>query len=118
MVAVGAAVLTLAALAGIGALAGFRVVSRLRDLTGPLAASVDRIRVWLTEGPLGLDPQQVASIRDQVVGALYEPARDRAAARPPTPPLLRGAPRSARSSPSSQRCACWLPSAGPDWRTA
>ena len=62
----------LGVLAGIGALVGFRVVSRLRELTGPLAASVDRIRVWLIEGPLGLDPQQVASIRNQVVGSLYD----------------------------------------------
>jgi putative heme transporter len=64
----------LAVLAGIGALVGFRVVSRLRELTGPLAAGVDRIRVWLTEGPLTLDPQQVASIRNQVVGTLYDAA--------------------------------------------
>ena len=74
LAALAAVLVLLAVLTGIGALVGFRVVSRLRELTGPLAASVDRIRAWLTEGPLALDVQQVASIRNQVVGALYDAA--------------------------------------------
>lgn len=68
-----AAVLTLAAvLLGIGSLVGFRAVSAVQDLTRPLAAGIDRIRVWLIEGPLGLDSQQVAEIRNEIVTWLYE----------------------------------------------
>lgn len=66
-----AVLLLLGVLTGIGGLVGFRVVSRLRDLTGPLAAGIDRVRTWLTDGPLELDPEQVAGLRDQVVTALY-----------------------------------------------
>jgi putative heme transporter len=67
------AVLALAVvLLGIGFLVGFRIVSAMRDLTRPLAAAIDRIRVWLIEGPLGLDPQQVAEIRNEIVTRLYE----------------------------------------------
>ncbi len=67
------AVLALAGvLLGIGFLVGFRTVSAMRDLTRPLAAAIDRIRVWLIEGPLGLDPQQVAEIRNEIVTRLYQ----------------------------------------------
>ena len=67
-----AAVLTLAAVfLGIGVLVGFRAVSAMQDLTRPLAAGIDRIRVWLIEGPLGLDAQQVAEIRNEIVTWLY-----------------------------------------------
>lgn len=76
LAALSAVLVLLAVLVGIGALIGFRVVSRLRELTGPLAASIDRIRVWLIEGPFSLDAQQVATIRNQVVGALYDAAPD------------------------------------------
>lgn len=68
-----AAVLSLAAvLLGIGFVVGFRAASAMQDLTRPLAAGIDRIRVWLIEGPLGLDPAQVADIRNQIVTWLYE----------------------------------------------
>ncbi len=67
------AVFSLAAvLLGIGFLIGFRAASAMQDLTRPLAAGIDRIRVWLIEGPLGLDPQQVADIRNEIVAWLYE----------------------------------------------
>ncbi|MGY2129761.1 AI-2E family transporter [Blastococcus sp. SYSU DS0617] len=67
------AVLTLlAVILGIGFLVGFRAATALRDLTRPLAAGIDRIRVWAIEGPLGLDPQQVADIRNQIVSFLYQ----------------------------------------------
>ncbi|WP_164704557.1 AI-2E family transporter [Blastococcus litoris] len=67
------AVLALAAvLLGIGFLVGFRAASAVQDLTRPLAAGIDRIRVWAIEGPLGLDPQQVADIRNEIVTWLYQ----------------------------------------------
>ncbi|WRL66353.1 AI-2E family transporter [Blastococcus brunescens] len=66
-------VLALAAvLLGIGFLIGFRAAAAVQDLTRPLAAGIDRIRVWAIEGPLGLDPQQVAEIRNEIVTWLYE----------------------------------------------
>lgn len=74
------AVLTLlGVLLGIGFLVGFRAVSTIQDLTRPLAAGIDRIRVWLIEGPLGLNPQQVADLRNEVVTRLYEVVPDPAA---------------------------------------
>ncbi|MGY1634641.1 AI-2E family transporter [Geodermatophilus sp. SYSU D01186] len=44
----------------------------MRDLTQPLTAGIDRIRVWLVEGPLHVDPHQVADIRNAVVDQIYE----------------------------------------------
>ncbi|WNV77667.1 AI-2E family transporter [Geodermatophilus sp. DSM 44513] len=64
--------LLLTVLGGVGSLVGFRVTARLGDLTAPLAAGIDRIRVWLIEGPLGLDPQQVTGIRNAAVDQLYQ----------------------------------------------
>ncbi|MGY1665785.1 AI-2E family transporter [Geodermatophilus sp. SYSU D00696] len=72
--------LFLAVLTGVGALVGFRAAARLRDLTRPLTAGIDRIRVWLVEGPLGLDPQQAAGIRNTLVTRLYELAPEPTAA--------------------------------------
>ena len=56
---------------GIGFLVGFRAADKLRNLARPLTAGIDRIRVWLTEGPLGLNPQQVTEIRNTVVDRVY-----------------------------------------------
>lgn len=70
--ALGAVLLLLGVLAGIGFLIGFRAVATLQDLTRPLAAGIDRIRVWLIEGPLQLDAQQVAEVRNDIVTRLYE----------------------------------------------
>ncbi len=67
-----ALVALLAVLTGMGFLVGFRVTGALQDLTRPLAASIDRIRVWLIEGPLELDPRQVADARNQIVTTLFE----------------------------------------------
>ena len=69
------AVLSLAAVLGaIGFLFSFRAASAMQDLTRPLAAGIDRIRVWAIEGPLGLDPQQVADIRNEIVSWIYQAA--------------------------------------------
>ncbi|MGY5882668.1 AI-2E family transporter [Modestobacter lacusdianchii] len=62
----------LAVIGGIAFLVGFRAAESLQDLTRPLAAGIDRIRVWAIEGPLSLDPQQVADVRNQIVSRLYE----------------------------------------------
>ncbi|MCZ2807681.1 AI-2E family transporter [Modestobacter sp. VKM Ac-2983] len=70
--ALAAVLLLLGVLAGIGFLIGFRAVATLQDLTRPLAAGIDRIRVWLIEGPLQLDAQQVAEVRNDIVTRLYE----------------------------------------------
>ena len=67
-------------LTGVGFLLGFRATAKLRDLTQPLAAGIDRIRVWLVEGPLRLDPDQVADLRNAVVTGIYELTPDPTAA--------------------------------------
>ena len=70
--ALAAVLALLAILSGIGLLVGFRAAARLQDLTRPLGAAVDRIRVWLVDGPLGLDPAQVTDLRNQVLTWLYQ----------------------------------------------
>ncbi|MCZ2840032.1 AI-2E family transporter [Modestobacter sp. VKM Ac-2985] len=72
LAALAAVLLLLGVLAGIGFLIGFRAAATLQDLTRPLAAGIDRIRVWLIEGPLQLDAQQVAEVRNDIVTRLYE----------------------------------------------
>ncbi|MCF6507588.1 AI-2E family transporter [Blastococcus sp. MG754426] len=67
-------------LAGVGFLVGFRAAEELRDLARPLAAGIDRIRVWLIEGPLGLDPQQVTEARNAVVDRIFRLAPEPTAA--------------------------------------
>ncbi|MGY1827679.1 MULTISPECIES: AI-2E family transporter [unclassified Blastococcus] len=67
-------------LIGAGFLVGFRAADQLRNLTRPLAAGIDRIRVWLIEGPLGLDPQQVTEARNAVVDRLFRLAPEPTAA--------------------------------------
>ncbi|TWH72730.1 putative PurR-regulated permease PerM [Modestobacter roseus] len=79
LAALGAVLALLAVLLGIGFLVGFRATSTIQGLTRPLAAGIDRIRVWLIEGPLGLDAQQVSDLRNQVVNRLYQFAPDPAA---------------------------------------
>jgi predicted PurR-regulated permease PerM len=64
--------LLLAVLTGIALLFGLRATARLQDLTRPLGAALDRIRVWLVEGPLGLEPGQVVDLRNQAVTWLYQ----------------------------------------------
>ncbi|MGY1847420.1 AI-2E family transporter [Blastococcus sp. SYSU DS1021] len=70
----------LGVLVGVGFLIGFRAADQLRNLTRPLAAGIDRIRVWLIEGPLGLDPQQVTEARNAVVDRIYQFAPEPTAA--------------------------------------
>jgi predicted PurR-regulated permease PerM len=72
--------LLLGFLVGAGFLVGFRAAEKLRGLTRPLAAGIDRIRVWLTEGPLGLDPQRVTEVRNTVVSRLFALTPEPAAA--------------------------------------
>lgn len=74
------AVLALVAfLAGVLLLLGLRATATLQDLARPLAAGIDRIRVWLIEGPLALDPEQVADMRNRVISGLYGLVPDPAA---------------------------------------
>ena len=72
--------LLLVVLIAVGFLVGFRAAEKLRGLTRPLAAGIDRIRVWLIEGPLSLNPQQVTEIRNTVVSRIYALTPDPAAA--------------------------------------
>lgn len=72
--------LLLGILVGAGLLVGFRAADQLRNLTRPLAAGIDRIRVWLIEGPLGLDPQQVTEARNAVVDRIFQLAPEPTAA--------------------------------------
>ncbi|MGY1669133.1 AI-2E family transporter [Geodermatophilus sp. SYSU D00710] len=65
-----------AGLVALGALVGFRTTAALRDLTRPLAAAVDRVRVWLVEGPLELDSAQVTDLRNRLVSWLFEVTPD------------------------------------------
>jgi predicted PurR-regulated permease PerM len=75
-----AVLLLVGTLTGVGFLLGFRAAAKLRDLTQPLAAGIDRIRVWLVEGPLRVDPEQVVEVRNAVVNQVYEVAPDPTAA--------------------------------------
>ncbi|MGY2067840.1 AI-2E family transporter [Blastococcus sp. SYSU DS0619] len=70
----------LGVLVGAGFLIGFRAADQMRNLTRPLAAGIDRIRVWLIEGPLGLDPQQVTEARNAVVDRIFRLAPEPTAA--------------------------------------
>lgn len=64
--------LLIGVLTGVGFLIGFRAAGTLRDLARPLAAGIDRIRVWLVDGPLQLEPQRVTEMRNAVVGSIYQ----------------------------------------------
>ncbi len=64
--------LLVAVLVGIAFLVGFRAFGKLRDLAGPLAAAIDRIRSWLVDGPLHLDRGQVSNLRNTVVARIYD----------------------------------------------
>ena len=58
--------------AGVGLLVWTRVGHQVRELAPAVTAGIDNIRAWLITGPLSLDPSQVDSLRDQVVGYVYE----------------------------------------------
>ncbi|WP_346618685.1 AI-2E family transporter [Blastococcus montanus] len=71
--AAGGAVLTLLAIiAGISTLVWLRTSTRLTDLAPALAVGIDRVRTWLVTGPLSLDPDRVAGIRDTLVTQLAQ----------------------------------------------
>ncbi len=59
-------------LEGIAFLVGFRAFGKLRDLVGPLAAAIARIRSWLVDGSLHLDRGQASDIRNTVVAGIHE----------------------------------------------
>lgn len=67
--AVGLALLV-AVLAGVGVLLGTRVRSMAPELVPTLTTGIDQVRAWLTSPPLSLDPAQVDSLRDRLVGAV------------------------------------------------
>lgn len=69
-VAVLGLLLVLAVVLGIGYLVTRRALTQIDDLGSSLTAGVDRIRRWLVDGPLALQPEQVDRLRAQVVGAV------------------------------------------------
>jgi predicted PurR-regulated permease PerM len=72
LAAAGTVLTLVAVLGGVGTLVWFRTSSRLTALTPALAGGLDRIRNWLVTGPLELDPERVAGLRDQLVGRISE----------------------------------------------
>ncbi|NEK84962.1 AI-2E family transporter [Blastococcus saxobsidens] len=76
LAAAGAVLALLALLAGIGTLVWFRTSSRLTDLAPAITVGIDRIRAWLVDGPLGLDPERVEGIRDRIVTQLFAAVPD------------------------------------------
>lgn len=69
-----AVLILLGLLTAAGALIWQRVAAQLPDLRARLTDAVDRIREFLVEGPLSLDPGQVDRLRDDVVAGLQEAA--------------------------------------------
>ncbi|MDN5747342.1 MAG: AI-2E family transporter, partial [Pseudonocardia sp.] len=59
---------------GTGYLLTRRVTGQLGNLVSSLTASIDQIRNWLVNGPLGLAPQTVDQVANQIVGALQSAA--------------------------------------------
>lgn len=74
MAALVAMLLLVGLLGAIGLLMWTRVNGLVADLGPAVTAGLDHIRVWLTTGPLDLDPAQVSTVRDQVVSYLYRAA--------------------------------------------
>ena len=72
LAAAGAVVSLVAVLGGVGTLVWFRTSARLTDLTPALADGIDRVRRWLVTGPLSLDPERVAGLRDRLITRLAE----------------------------------------------
>lgn len=62
--------LLLAVVLGTGYLVTRRVVTQISDLGASLTSGVDRIRRWLIDGPLSLQPEQVDRLRDQIVATI------------------------------------------------
>ncbi len=54
-----------------GLLVGFRAAGTIQELALPLAAGIDRIRTWLIDGPLGLDPLRITQLQNTAVEAVY-----------------------------------------------
>ena len=55
-------------LAGIGSLLWVRASAQLSNLVPAVAVGIDRVRSWLVDGPLSLDPVRVDGLRDRLVG--------------------------------------------------
>ncbi len=60
----------LAVLGGVLTFVVITFINGLPALQSQLAASIETITRWLTEGPLQLSPQQLATVRDQLLVAL------------------------------------------------
>lgn len=69
--AAGTVLALLGLLGGMGTLVWLRTSSRLTDLTPAITVGIDRIRRWLVEGPLALDPARVDGIRDRLVSQIF-----------------------------------------------
>ena len=70
--AAGTVLALLALLGGIGMLVWLRTSARITELAPAITVGIDRIRTWLVEGPPGLDPARVESIRNRLVTQLFE----------------------------------------------
>lgn len=59
-------------LAGIGSLVWVRASGQLSNLVPAVAVGLDRVRSWLVDGPLSLDPARVDGLRDRVVAQVTD----------------------------------------------
>ena len=59
-------------LTGIGSLLWVRTSAQLSALTPAVTVGIDRVRSWLVDGPLSLDPVRVDGIRDRLVAQVSE----------------------------------------------
>lgn len=57
---------------GVGLLLYRRASQRADDLGATVTAGIDDVRSWLITGPLSLDPVQVGSLRNTIVGYLEQ----------------------------------------------
>ncbi|MCA0145217.1 AI-2E family transporter [Blastococcus sp. LR1] len=70
--AAGTVLALLALLGGMGTLVWLRTSSRMAELAPAITVGIDRVRSWLVEGPLALDPTRVDGIRDRLVDQLFD----------------------------------------------
>lgn len=59
-------------LTGIGSLLWVRTSAQLSNLTPAVTVGINRVRSWLIDGPLSLDPVRVDGIRDRLVAQVSE----------------------------------------------
>ena len=77
LAALACALLLVLVLTGVGTLLWFRTSARLGNLAPAVTVGIERVRTWLVEGPLALDPVRVDGLADrlatQVVTAVPGP---------------------------------------------